>query len=229
MADSAREGLPIAKEQTKPSLSALIFYTDAAGSSYTKVKGEKMFHDCKGRGVACIAGEDTRNMWIWTRLEWNVDFLLNAVDEKGCSYGCKSTTLESVGVLLPLVAFPELIRGRNIVFRIDNMAVVFGWRSGRVKNDRTATGILKAAKYMSAFLGTTIYIEHVPRVSNEMATLADEMSRREKSKYEEIARRLEDTEYREVQGYLTKWHLEPRNTEKLCSMLLEELKKKFTM
>ena len=41
MADTARVELPIAKEPRKPNLAAKVFYTDAAGASYTKVQGEK--------------------------------------------------------------------------------------------------------------------------------------------------------------------------------------------
>jgi len=226
MADTARVGLPIAKEPSKPNLAAIVFYTDAAGASYTKVQGKKVFHDCSGRGVACLGGENLEDMWIWTRVLWTERFMLHSTDEKGCSFGCKSTTLESVGVLLPLVAFPEKVRGRNIVFRIDNMAVMFGWRSGRVKNDKTATGILKTAKYMAAYLGTTIFIEHVPRVSNEMT---DELSKREVPKNSKIATQVDRTEYKPVEGYLNMWQDDPQDTEKLCNRLMRELKEKFPM
>ena len=71
-------------------------------------------------------------------------------------FGYKSTTLESVGVLLPLLVFHERVMGRNIVIMIDNMAVVYGWPKGLVKNDKTASEVLKAAHYLSCFLGVTI-------------------------------------------------------------------------
>ena len=84
-------------------------------------------------------------------------------------------------MLLPFLAFPKKVRGRNIVFRIDNMAVLFGWYNGYVKNDKSASEILKSVYYLSGLSGTTVNVEHVDRVSNDMAKLADELSRREQS------------------------------------------------
>ena len=40
---------------------------------------------------------------------------------------------------------------------IDNMAVVYGWPKGLVKNDKTAIEVLKAAHYLASFLGVTNY------------------------------------------------------------------------
>lgn len=44
VADSARAGLPIPERPVKSSLPALEIYTDAAGASFTMVRGEKFFH-----------------------------------------------------------------------------------------------------------------------------------------------------------------------------------------
>ena len=51
--------------------------------------------------------------------------------------GQNLTTLEAVGMLLPFFAFPDKIRGRKIHFMVDNIAVMFGWSSGLVKEDKT--------------------------------------------------------------------------------------------
>ena len=45
-----------------------------------------------------------------------------------------------------LIAFPEKVRGKQLVFKIDNIAVMWGWRNGYVKNDESASEILKATK-----------------------------------------------------------------------------------
>jgi len=82
---------------------------------------------------------------------------------------------------------------------------------------------------MAAYLGTTIFIEHVPRVSNEMAALADELSKREVSKNSKIATQVDRTEYKPVEGYLNMWQDDPQDTEKLCNRLMRELKEKFPM
>ena len=56
IAESTKSGLPIAEEQSQPSLSALVFFTDAAGASYTMCQGERKYHNNQNRGVACIGG-----------------------------------------------------------------------------------------------------------------------------------------------------------------------------
>ena len=57
IADSAKTGLPIAEEPCSPSLSALVFYTDVAGASFSVCGGNKIYHNNEGRGVACIGGQ----------------------------------------------------------------------------------------------------------------------------------------------------------------------------
>ena len=80
--------------------------------------------------------------------------------------------LEAVGMLWPFVACPERVRGKNDVFKIDNLAVLYGWYKGYV-----AKG-LKSVHYLSGLMGTTVNVEHVDRVSDEIADLADELSRK---------------------------------------------------
>ena len=70
---STIEGLPIAKKKpTQPSLSTFIFYSDAAGASYSLVDGKRMYHNNEIKGVSCIGGTSFEDLWIWTRLSWPV-------------------------------------------------------------------------------------------------------------------------------------------------------------
>ncbi len=178
IADTARIGLPIADVSVAPPLSALTFYTDAAGASYNIQNGRKVFPDQQDRGVACVAGESVDKIWAWSRLTWPKSLLTELKDERGKLFGCKSTTLESIGLLIPFIAFPSMVKGAHLVFKVDNIAVYYGWHSGYVKFDSTATEVLRAVHYLSASMGASVYVDHVPRVSNEMAKLADELSRR---------------------------------------------------
>ena len=41
-------------------------------------------------------------------------------------------------------SFPDKIAGRNIIFMIDNKAVLYGWYKELVKNDKSASEVLKA-------------------------------------------------------------------------------------
>ena len=223
VADTARVGLPIAEKTGQPGLAAITFYTDAAGASYTMVNKQRQYHDNEGKGVACIGGTMMEDIWGWSRLSWPQQLLTGQLDEKGCSFGSKSTTLEAVGILIPLIVFKEKVSGKEIIFKIDNIAVSWGWQRGYVKGDKTASEILKAARHMAGLLGSTIYIDHVDRMSSEMASLADELSRREKSKNPEIAERLKRALYRPVTGYLKRWLENPMAGEDVSYNLLKEI------
>ena len=129
-------------------------------------------------------------------------------------------------MLLPFIDFPSKVRGRNIVFKVDNLAVMYGWYKGYVKNDKTASEVLKAVHYLSGMLGATVnvdHVDHVDRVSNEMALLADELSRRPVSRSESARKALEAVKQEEVSGYLLEWLKNPIKGKSLCRALLKEL------
>ena len=222
IAESTKRGLPIAEGQSQPSLSALIFFTDAAGASYTMSQGERKYHNNQGRGVACIGGAHLDEIWGWSKLDWPEGFLTGQLDEKGVAFGSKSTMLESVGMLLPFLCFPDIVRGRHIVFKIDNMAVLFGWYSGYVKNDESASEVIKAVHYLSGIYGTTVHVEHVDRVSTEMAQLADELSRKSESSIERAVDALRKAEFKPVGGCLMEWLKDPCGKMSLCHELVKE-------
>ena len=223
VAESAILGLPIVDKVGQPGMAAITFYTDAAGASFSLTKGQRHYHDNRGKGVACIGGTDLEDIWGWSRLTWPENLLTGQLDESGKYYGSKSTTLEAVGILIPLIAFRDRVAGKEIVFKRDNIAVSWGWRKGYVKNDRAASDILKAARYVAGFLGTTIYKEHVDQMSSELASLADEMSRREKSKVSEQLSALERAVFRPVTGYLVEWLRNPIQAKNLCHELLKDI------
>ena len=220
--ESAKSGLPIAEKPTQPSLSTLTFYSDAAGASYSLVGGKRVFHSNENRGVSCIGGTCLKDIWIWTRLSWPDGFITGKRDSVGREFGSKSTTLEAVGMLLPFIAFPDRIRGRRVNFKIDNMAVAYGWSSGFVKEDETASEILKAVHYLGGVHGVTVSVQHVGRVSDELATLADELSRKTESSDSIAVSYLRKAEWRVVSGYLLSWLSNPEVGGKLCGRLLDE-------
>ena len=107
------------------------------------------------------------------------------------------------------LTYPEILQNKQVVFRLDNTAVMWGWKSGYVNNDATATEILKCVRYIAGYLGARVFIEHVGRMSTEMASLADEMSRRETSRSAKGWEALCRAEFREVRGCLLEWLKNP--------------------
>jgi hypothetical protein len=104
--------------------------------------------------------------------------LYTATDEQGKAYGCKTATLELVGVLLPFLTIPHLLRGRSVRLQVDNSAAVYGWLNMQIKNDTTASILIRTLHIISHFLECTTHVEHLPRLSTRAARLADRLSRK---------------------------------------------------
>jgi hypothetical protein len=109
---------------------------------------------------------------------WPVPFISDAVDKNGVRFGNKTTTLECIGMLIPLLTTPELLAGRHIVLRVDNIACVYGFENGQSKRDETASIMIRAAKLIATYLGSALHVEQVARRSCWEAELADNLTRR---------------------------------------------------
>ena len=87
IADSAKAGLPLAEEPGRPLLSCLVFYSDAAGASFMKCNGKKMFH---GKVKQRCSLPRWRKIKEYLELE-SAGMAGRVVNrksgEKGCSYG----------------------------------------------------------------------------------------------------------------------------------------------
>ena len=107
------------------------------------------------------------------------------------------------------------------------MAVLFGWYHGFVKNDRSASGVLKCVHYLSGINGTVVNVDHVGRVSDDMAKLADELSRRDQSTDERACLALQKAERGFVTGSLLTWLKNAKEKIDLIKMI-KELEMKST-
>jgi len=108
---------------------------------------------------------------------WQKHFISERTDHMGKRFGNKSTTLEAVGLLLPLLAIPDRLQNQHIVFRLDNMGCVFGFENHKNSEDHTAALILKTVHMVGAALGSVIHVEHLPRRSDWLSKMVDNMSR----------------------------------------------------
>jgi len=221
IAMDARCDLPIPCEQGYFPLSALHFYSDAAGAAFTMVNGQRKVARELERGVACIGGTTEDDIWMWAKLRWPFEFIAEELDEYGKFYGSKSTTLESIGLLLPFLANPVQIAGKYLIFHVDNIAVVHGWQKGRVKNDSAANGIIKVVNLVASYCGSRIAVKHVPRNSTELAALADELSRSDRLAAKIPGRRLV------FSPALCGWFRRPSSIYQLQSLILSEIKSKL--
>lgn len=178
VAASAVRGLPIPARPGNPPIGAWVFTSDAAGSNFVMSGGTRWaLNEVGDRGVASIGTDEQGNVRFWSRVAWPLHLLNEAQDGKGCYFGSKTATLEAVGLLLPFLTNPEQLLGRHVILRVDNKAVVYGWGSKGVRNDVAASILIRALYLIGGFLSCTIHVAHLPRMSSELGTLADHLSR----------------------------------------------------
>ncbi len=223
IAVSAKSGIPLASRKYACPLSALEFTSDAAGAKYNLHKGLLTMVKEPNRGVCSLGGESTENIWFKSKLVWPEGFLC-LKDEKGTEFGRKSTTLEALGVLLPFVVKPKFLAGKHIIFWVDNAAVCYGWENGYIKFDKEAYGLLRCIHILASFLGSIVYVKHVPRMSTELARLADELSRKEKPSCSVTQNLLCKVSSNVESVALLSWLKKPYAMSSLARNLLEEVK-----
>jgi hypothetical protein len=102
----------------------------------------------------------------------------------------------------------------------------FGWENRNIKFDASATSILTAIYLISSFLGATVHIRHVPRRSNGWAELADNLSRKSSTTYQD-RRMLMRARRSFIKGELLNWMSNPREYRNLPRKLLNEVKKRL--
>jgi hypothetical protein len=176
--DTAAKGLPIPRRPTPHLPSAITFASDASGAQFNKHHGKFFTLPYEGeRGAASINTIENDDLWFYAAITFPRSFLLDKRDSLDHAYGCKSSTLEAIGLILPFVCCPRLMVGREVTLLTDNEALVFGWDKRRVPHDTAASIFLRAIHIIAAFLGTSVEIRHLPRISTPSAELVDALTR----------------------------------------------------
>jgi hypothetical protein len=70
-------------------------------------------------------------------------------DEKGVRFGDKTTCLEALGLLLPILSFPEFYKNSTVITKVDCLGVVFGMWNKHSAGDKCASVIIKSIKSKS--------------------------------------------------------------------------------
>lgn len=89
-----------------------------------------------------------------SQLFWNKEKFLEQVDGKGAHLKNKTTTLEMIGVLLPSVQVPEILKNQHIVLRVYNISCFSGWEN---RNCKLHTVTIYFDKHMH-IIDTSIYM-----------------------------------------------------------------------
>jgi hypothetical protein len=176
--NSAARGMPIPRRPSPHLPSALCFASDASGAQFNKHQGRFIPIPYSGdRGAVSINAIEDDQVWFFASIVFPREFLLEKRDSADHAFGCKSSTLEAVGLILPFLCCPQILIGREVTLLTDNEALVFGWDKKRVPHDNSASIFLRSLHIISAYLGTSVEIRHLPRMSTPSAELTDALSR----------------------------------------------------
>ena len=221
---TARDGLPIPPRPVGPTLAALTFISDAAGARFARVRGRRVPHSGHGdSGAASIRVNNNGAVVFCARLTWPTSFLLTARDGRGRAYGCKTTTLEILAMILPFLTIPHLLAGRHVVLQVDNAAAVYGWQRRHVSHDASASILLRALHLIGSFLACYIHVVHVPRVSTPSSKIADSLSRLSTSDTSAVRRSLLQVVQRPPPAILFAWLLRPSEDWDFANTLLRHV------
>jgi hypothetical protein len=56
--------------------------------------------------------------------------------------------------MLPMLMEPGMLSGRHVVAKVDNVTCVYGFQNGQMRNDESASILIRSAKLIAAYLGT---------------------------------------------------------------------------
>jgi len=203
-AESAKSGLPLSEIGGKAPVTAIKFVSDAAGAAFRWENGKrKNTTESNDRGVASI-GIVGEKIVFAGGYKWPFELLTKRIDSNGKEFGFKSTLLEAVGLLIPFLTEPELVKGKHVLLQVDNLAVVYAWNKRYCKNDAETSLLIRVLHTIEAKLECRIYCEHLPRKSCPMATLADHLSRESTTTKKELEL-IKHVPWRTLHGPIRNW------------------------
>ena len=124
-----------------------------------------------------IGLDECGEMLLAHRIEWPEEMLRGKKDKEGSRFGNKSTTLEMVGLLLPFLLIPEVLRHQHVVLKVDNIACVYGWENKAVKGDSSASILIRSLHLINSYLTCYVHVSHLKRATTWESKMVDSMSR----------------------------------------------------
>jgi hypothetical protein len=147
-----------------PPLAVLTFSSDSAGFNEHTKKGAKI-------GCGSVGTDAGGEIIFATQLFWPES--LRIIEEMGS----RTTTLELIGLLLPFLMVPKLVRGKHAVLKVDNTGCYFAWHNKTVAGEKKASILAMGLVLMSAYLECYVHVKHLPRISAWDAIMCERLSR----------------------------------------------------
>ena len=221
---TAKNSLPIGLLELGPPISAVCFMSDAAGAAMSWTNGECKNLSIPGdRGVAAV-GFEKEKIFFAGGLSWLLDLMTKLRDSKGRWWGCKSNALECIGLLIPFLTRPDLIKNRFVILYVDNISLIYAWEKKYCKNDEETSILIRCLHVLESFLEAKVFVEHIKRKSNDMAVLVDNLSRKSTTTVKDLAA-INDVIWLTPGGSLASWAAGPTLDWSLPVKLLADVTK----
>jgi hypothetical protein len=176
----------LSEPPTGPPISCICFVSDAAGAALRWENGKCKNDSVPGdRGVVSVGFEEEFIFFV-SGLRWPFTLITRSKDCNGRLFGGKSTALECVGLLLPFITRPDLVKNRYVRLFVDNLNLIYGWDKRYSRSDSETSLLLRVLHVLEAYLECKIFVEHVKRMSNPMASLADRLTRKSSTKNSDL-------------------------------------------
>ncbi len=210
--------LPIPMEPAvQPPLWCKCFTSDAAGWANEGVRHGKP-------GVATVGVDEEGLIMMAIRHTWNESMIKHMKDVDDKRFGNKTAFLEMIGILIPFLVIPDKLRKQHVLFRVDNMACVFGWEDRYLKEDAYCSIVIRTIHVMAAFLECYVHVKHVPRKSDWESILEDRLTREESMTRQD--KRLLESFRLTLPIELVSWLAEPSLNWNLPLLLLKTITNK---
>ena len=148
---SEEEWLPIQRCYYSPPLACISFSSDAGG-------GTNELDESDALGCGSVGFSHIGTIIFACQIFWPDKVLQQTSDTKGSSLGNKTTTLEFLGILLPVILIPEQLFNVHVIVKVDNIGCSFGWINRHVSGDKMASVLIRALHLISAHLPSSTKI-----------------------------------------------------------------------
>ena len=196
MADTYDHPLPIMDPDPPPPLCAVPIYTDASGhiGGSTSPSLGVFFPPYELQHAAAYS------------LPFPTEFLLKT--NNSALVADTTSTLEALGVLVPMMIDPHRCVGKSLEVYIDNISVVYSFRKRR-SNDRLAHTLIRAACLLSGALACRLFVTWVPRRSDQLSIIADDLTHMNFQSALLLDRRATTTTYQSFPPPISDWMKDP--------------------
>ena len=157
-------------------ITAVKFMSDAASAAYSWGDGRCTNLTEPGNREVASVGFAGENLFFVGGLIWTFALMTKIRDSWSRFWGSKSSALECFGLLIPFVTRPDLLQNKYVILYVDNISLIYAWEKKYCKNDKETLILIRCLYVLEAFLETKVFVEHVKRISNDMAVLVVHLS-----------------------------------------------------